>query len=74
MQQAVRIIYGDLDADTRLSGNDQLVHVAIVLHVAHHGKGVAVFQPVDEFAAFAAAVGVIDHRGDAADVGIDAEA
>src|SRR5258708_1901532 len=73
VEEAVRIIHGNLDADAGLPGNDGVVEIAIVLHVTDEMKGVGVFQAVDQLAALAAAVG-IQHDGiDLADVGVNAE-
>src|SRR6267142_2519185 len=74
MQEATGIIDRDLDADARSASNDFVVEVAVGLHVAANVKGVGIFEAVDEFAAFAAAIGVEDDGVDLADVGVDAEA
>src|SRR5882724_8413036 len=74
VHEAIGIIYRDFDGDARAASNDFVVEVAVGLHVAANVKGVGVFKAVDEFAAFAAAIGVEDDGVDLADVGVDAEA
>ena len=74
MQQSVGVVDGNLDANARLAGDDHVVHVVVAADVAHHAKGVGIFQAVEQFAAFAAAVGVENHGVDLADVGVDAVA
>jgi len=55
VQQAVGILDGDL-MPTRALPATMSVHVAVILDVAHDVEGVGIFQAVDQFAAFAAAV------------------
>src|SRR5712675_298692 len=73
MQQAIGIIDGNLNAHARTAGDDFVVKVAVVLHVAADVKGIGIVQAVDQFAALAAAVGVEDDRVDLANVSVDAE-
>ncbi len=73
MEKAVGIIHRNLDADAGLSGNDGVVEVLVLVHITEHMEGVGVFQAVDQFAALAAAVGVVDDGVDLADVGVNAE-
>ncbi len=46
---------------------------AMMASLTEDMKGVGIFQAVEEFTAFAAAVGVVNDGVDLADVGIDAE-
>ena len=73
MEEAVRIIHRNLDADAGLSRNDGIVEILIVADVAPDVKSVGIFQAVDEFTAFAASVGVVNDRVDLSDVGVNAE-
>src|SRR5258705_10269384 len=57
-----------------MAGDDFTVEVAIVFDIAANVKRVGVFQAIDELAAFAAAVRIVDDGVDLADVGVDAEA
>src|SRR5882762_8544335 len=47
VQETVRIIYWDFDADTRAASNDFVVEVAVGLHVAANVKGIGIFEAVD---------------------------
>jgi hypothetical protein len=73
VEKPIGIIHGNLDAHAGFSGNDGIVEVLIVADVADDMKGVGIFQAVDEFTAFAAAIGVENDSVDLANVGIDAE-
>ena len=70
----VGIIDGNLDADAGLAGDDHVIHFVVAGDVFDHAKGVGIFHAVEEFAAFAAAVGVKNNGVDLANVGVDAEA
>src|SRR6267154_5661594 len=74
VEKAIGVVDWDLDADACAAGDDFIVQVAIVLNVAADVKSVGIFKAVDEFAAFAAAIGVEDDGIYLADVGVDAEA
>src|SRR6266436_4931895 len=47
VQEAIRIIDRDLDADARAASNDFVVEVAIVLYIAANVKGVGILEAVD---------------------------
>ena len=74
MEKLVGIIDGNFEADAALAGNDGVVEVVVVVDIAVDPEGVGVFKAIEEFAGFAAAVGVVDHGIDLADVGVDAVA
>ncbi len=74
MEQAVGVIDGDFDADARLSGNDGIVEVAIVVNETDDMKGIGIFQAIQQLAALTAAVGVKNHSVDLTDVGVNSEA
>src|SRR6266568_231306 len=73
MEQAVGIIYRNLDAHARPGGNDGVVQIAVIIDVTHDMKRVGVSQPIHQFAALAAAVEVQDHGIDLPDVGVNTE-
>ena len=74
MEKAVGIVDGDFNSDTRFAGDDQIVQVMVVVDVLDDVKRVGVPEPVEELAAFAAAIGVVHDGVDLADVGVDSEA
>src|SRR6267142_1590169 len=74
VQEAIRIIYWDFDADARAAGDNFIVEIAIVLYIAANVKSVGIFKAVDEFTAFTTPIGVEDDGVDVAGVGGDAEA
>ena len=74
MEQLVGIVDGNLDADAALAGDDGVVEIVIIVDIAVDVEGVGVPEAVEEFAGFAAPVGVVDDGVDLADVGVDAVA
>ncbi len=74
MQEAVGIVDGDLDADARFPGNDHVVEIVVVFDVLDEMKRIRVFEAIEEFAAFASAVGIVNDGVDLADVGVNCEA
>jgi hypothetical protein len=74
MEQKVAIMQGDFHSGAGFAGDDEIVQIVVVFDVTQDVKGIRVFQAVDELAAFAAAVGVINNGVDLADVGVHAEA
>ena len=73
VKKAIGVVDGDFDAYARPAGNDGIVESIVVLNVAHDVKRIRVFQAIQQFPALAATVGVINHRVDLTDVGVDRE-
>ena len=74
MEELVGVVDGDFDADAAFTGNNGVVEIVIGIDVAVDVKGVGVSEAIEEFAGFAAAVGVVNDSIDLADVGVDAVA
>ncbi len=73
MDEPIRIIHRNFYAHASSAGDDGVVEIFVVIDGTENVEGVGIFQAVEEFAAFAAAVGVIHDGVDLADVGIDAK-
>ena len=74
VEKAVGIVDGNLDAHARAAGDDGVVEVLVVLHIADNVKRVGIFQAVQQFPTLLAAVGVVNDGMDLANVGVDREA
>ena len=74
MEELVGVVDGDFDADAAFTGNNGVVEIVIGIDVAVDVKGVGVSEAIEEFAGFAAAVGIVNDSIDLADVGVDAVA
>src|SRR5579859_1057454 len=74
VEQAIGIVHGYFDAHARFARDNHVVEVVIVFDVADDVKCVGVFQAVEQLAAFATVVGVVDDGVDLPDVGVNGEA
>ena len=73
VEEAVRIVYGNLDAHACFTGDDGVVEVAVIFDVANDVKRVGISQAIEKLAALAAAVSVENDGIDLADVGVNTE-
>ncbi len=71
MKKLVRIIHRDFDADAAFAGDDGVGEVVIAFDETDQMKSVRIAEPVEQLAAFAAAVCVVDDGVDLADVGVN---
>jgi len=60
VKKLVRIIHRDFDADAAFAGDDGVGEVVIAFHEADQVKSIRIAEPVEQLAAFAAAVCVVD--------------
>lgn len=74
MEELVRVIDGNFDADAAFAGNDGVIQVFVIVDEADEVEGVGISEAIEEFAALAAAVGIVNDSVDLADVGVDAVA
>src|ERR1700757_1982251 len=74
MEEFVGIIDRDFDAHAAFAGDDGVIQIAIIAHIANEVEGVGILEAVKKLPAFAAVVGVEDHGVDLADVGVNAVA
>ncbi len=73
MEEAIRIVDGNFDANPRFARDDEIVEVVIIFDVSDDVERIRIFQPVEEFAAFAAPIRVVDDRVDLPNVRVNAE-
>ena len=72
VEEFIGVVDRNFDADAAFTGNDGVVEVFIIVDEADEAKRVGIPEAVEEFAAFAAAIGVVDDGIDLTDVGVDA--
>src|SRR5208283_2113925 len=71
VQQPVGVIHGNLDPHAAPAGNNRVIEVPVVVDIPDQVKRVGILQTVEEFAAFAAPIGVVNDRVDLTDVRVD---